>query len=40
MMKKELALSGRQRPLYPGELEVDAVEAFRFGDCTRWLIEG
>lgn len=40
VVKKELALSGIQRPLYPGELGEDAVEVFRFGDFAGWLIEG
>ena len=38
--EKRAGLSGRQRLLYPGELGVDAVEAFRFGDFTEWFIEG
>lgn len=40
IMKKELALSGVQRPLYPGELGADAVEVFRYGDFAGWIIEG
>lgn len=40
MMRKELSLSGVQRPLYKGELGSDAVEVFRFGDFAGWLIEG
>ena len=40
VVKKELALSGIQRPLYPGELGEDAVEVFRFGDFAGWIIEG
>lgn len=40
VVKKELALSGIQRPLYPGELGDDAVEVFRFGDFAGWIIEG
>ena len=40
MIKKELSLSGIQRPLYPGELGEDAVEVFRFGDFAGWIIEG
>ena len=39
VMRKELALSGVQRPLYRGELGPDAVEVFRFGDFAGWLIE-
>ena len=38
-MRKELSLSGVQRPLYRGELGPDAVEVFRFGDFAGWLIE-
>ncbi len=40
VVRKELALSGIQRPLYPGELGEDAVEVFRFGDFVGWIIEG
>ena len=40
VMRKELSLSGVQRPLYRGELGPDAVEVFRFGDFAGWLIEG
>lgn len=40
IVRKELALSGIQRPLYPGELGEDAVEVFRFGDFVGWIIEG
>ncbi len=40
IVRKELALSGIQRPLYPGELGQDAVEVFRFGDFVGWIIEG
>ena len=40
VMRKELSLSGVQRPLYKGELGPDAVEVFRFGDFAGWLIEG
>ncbi len=40
VVRKELALSGSQRPLYPGELGEDAVEVFRFGDFAGWIIEG
>ncbi len=40
VIKKELSLSGIQRPLYPGELGEDAVEVFRFGDFAGWIIEG
>ena len=40
VMRKELSLSGVQRPLYKGELGSDAVEVFRFGDFAGWLIEG
>ena len=40
VMRKELSLSGVQRPLYKGELGADAVEVFRFGDFAGWLIEG
>lgn len=40
IVRKELALSGVQRPLYPGELGEDAVEVFRFGDFVGWIIEG
>ena len=40
VVRKELALSGVQRPLYPGELGADAVEVFRYGDFTGWIIEG
>lgn len=40
VVRKELALSGIQRPLYPGELGDDAVEVFRFGDFAGWIIEG
>lgn len=40
VVRKELALSGIQRPLYPGELGDDAVEVFRFGDFVGWIIEG
>lgn len=40
VVNKELALSGIQRPLYPGELGDDAVEVFRFGDFVGWIIEG
>ena len=39
VMRKELSLSGVQRPLYRGELGPDAVEVFRFGDFAGWLIE-
>lgn len=39
VMRKELSLSGVQRPLYKGELGSDAVEVFRFGDFAGWLIE-
>ena len=39
VMRKELALSGVQRPLYRGELGPDAVEVFRFGDFAGGLIE-
>ena len=38
-MRKELSLSGVQRPLYRGALGPDAVEVFRFGDFAGWLIE-
>ncbi|MGE9986527.1 hypothetical protein [Desulfovibrio sp. SGI.169] len=38
--RKELALSGMQRPLYPGEPGEDAVEVFRFGDFVGWIVEG
>ena len=38
VMRKELSLSGVQRPLYRGELGP-AVEVFRFGDFAGWLIE-
>ena len=37
-MRKELSLSGVQRPLYRGELHA-AVEVVRFGDFAGWLIE-
>lgn len=40
VVRKELSLSGIQRPLYPGELGEDAVEVFRFGDFVGWIIEG
>ena len=40
VMRKELSLSGVQRPLYRGELGLGAVEVFRFGDFAGWLIEG
>ncbi len=40
IVRKELALSGIPRPLYPGELGEDAVEVFRFGDFVGWIIEG
>ena len=40
VMRKELSLSGVQRPLYKGELRPDAVDVFRFGDFAGWLIEG
>lgn len=40
IMAKEIALSGIQRPLYPGELGKDAVEVFRFGGFAGWIIEG
>ena len=40
VVRKELSLSGIQRPLYPGELGEDAVEVFRFGDFAGWIIEG
>ena len=40
VVRKELALSGVQRPLYPGELGADAVEVFRYGDFAGWIIEG
>ncbi len=40
VMRKELSLSGVQRPLYRGELGPDAVEVFRFGDFAGRLIEG
>lgn len=40
VVRKELALGGIQRPLYPGELGEDAVEVFRFGDFAGWIIEG
>jgi tRNA (cmo5U34)-methyltransferase len=40
VLSKELALSGVQRPLYPGELGADAVEVFRYGDFAGWIIEG
>ena len=38
VMRKELSLSGVQRPLYRGELHA-AVEVVRFGDFAGWLIE-
>ena len=40
VVRKELSLSGIQRPLYPGELGEDAVEVFRLGDFVGWIIEG
>lgn len=40
VVQKELALSGIQRPLYPGEIGEDAVEVFRYGDFAGWIIEG
>lgn len=39
IIKKELSLSGVQRPL-KSELMADAVEFFRFGDFAGWIIEG
>ncbi len=39
VMKKEMALSGIQRPLRAEELGDDIIEVFRFGDFTGWIIE-
>lgn len=39
ILKKELSLSGVQRPLERHEIPARAVEIFRFGDFAGWLIE-
>jgi tRNA (cmo5U34)-methyltransferase len=39
VLRKELSLSGVQRPICPSILGDDAVEFFRFGDFAGWVIE-
>lgn len=39
IIRKELSLSGVQRPIDPAVLGSNAVEWFRFGDFAGWLIE-
>jgi len=40
ILKKELSLSGVQRPIKSQMLSVRGVEFFRFGDFAGWIIEG
>lgn len=40
IIAKELSLAGSQRPMAPNELPDDALEWFRFGEFSGWLIEG
>lgn len=39
VVRKDLSLSGVQRPLAPGDLPAGAIEFLRFGEFAAWIIE-
>ena len=39
ILEKELSLSGIQRPIQSHEIPYTAIEIFKYGDFTGWLIE-